>query len=160
MKNAQKTLFITSFVYLAIGLVSGVFYREFTKSQEFPVDAHTQLSTLHTHLLVLGFILPLVVMVLDKIYALAGAKQFTAFYYVYNIGLVLTLIMMTIRGTLQVFAASPVADDPELSKGMDAAISGMAGLGHILLAVALVLLMVRLGARLNTLQVQAKAAAK
>ena len=64
--------------------------------------------------------------------------------------------MMTVRGWLQVLAGSPLEQTPELSKGMDAGISGMAGIGHILLAVSLVLLMVRLGARINTVQAQAK----
>lgn len=156
MKNAQKTLFTTAFIYLVIGMLSGVFYREVTKFKEFPVDNATQLSTLHTHLLVLGFIVPLVVLALDKLYTLAGSKQFTWFFYLYNIGLVITLVMMTVRGWLQVLAGSPLEQTPELSKGMDAGIAGMAGIGHILLAVSLVLLMVRLGARINTMQAQAK----
>lgn len=117
MKNAQKTLFKTAFIYLVIGMLSGVLYREVTKFKEFPVDNATQLSTLHTHLLVLGFIVPLVVLALDKLYTLAGSKQFTWFFYLYNIGLVITLVMMTVRGWLQVMAGSPLEQTPELSKG-------------------------------------------
>lgn len=42
--------------------------------------------------------------------------------------------MLVVRGVTQVLA-------PTLSSGMDAAISGMAGIGHILLGVSMVLLL-------------------
>lgn len=52
----------------------------------------------------------------------------------YNVGLGLTVIMMLIRGVTQVLATN-------LSTGFNAAISGMAGIGHILLGIGIVLLM-------------------
>ena len=56
---------------------------------------------------------------------------------IYNIGLPLTVLMMLIRGTLEVIAAP-------LSKGLNASISGIAGIGHILLGAGLILLIVSL----------------
>ena len=53
----------------------------------------------------------------------------------YNGGLLVTVTMMIIRGILQVLGTS-------LSSGMNAAISGIAGIGHILLGVGLIMLMV------------------
>lgn len=55
----------------------------------------------------------------------------------YHIGLNLTAVMLAVRGVTQVMGAN-------LSRGADAAISGMAGIGHILLGVSLVLLLLQI----------------
>ena len=55
----------------------------------------------------------------------------------YHIGLNLTAVMLVVRGVTQVTGA-------ELSRGADAAISGIAGIGHILLGVSLVLLLLQI----------------
>lgn len=52
----------------------------------------------------------------------------------YNVGLVVTVCMMLVRGVVEVTGA-PLAMP-------DAAISGIAGIGHILIGVGLVLLTV------------------
>ena len=64
-------------------------------------------------------------------------KRFSQFMVIYNIGLLLTVIMMVIRGMTQVLTMT-------LTSGMSAAISGMAGIGHILLGIGLILLMITL----------------
>ena len=64
-------------------------------------------------------------------------KTFALFMRIYNIGLPLTVLMMLIRGTLQVLGTP-------LSKGLNASISGIAGIGHILLGAGLILLIVSL----------------
>ena len=56
---------------------------------------------------------------------------------VYNTGVPLTAIMMLVRGVFQVMGT-------ELSKGVNAAISGIAGIGHILVGVGIILLIVSL----------------
>lgn len=58
---------------------------------------------------------------------------------IYHIGLNLTVVMLVVRGVTQVMGTN-------LSKGADAAISGMAGVGHILLGVSLALLLLQSGA--------------
>ena len=63
-----------------------------------------------------------------------GDKLFKPFYIVYNVGLVVTVCMMLVRGVVEVTGA-PLAMP-------DAAISGIAGIGHILIGVGLVLLTV------------------
>ncbi len=55
----------------------------------------------------------------------------------YHIGLNLTAAMFVVRGVTQVLV-------PTLSYGMDAAISGVAGIGHILLGVSMLLLLVQI----------------
>ncbi|HBA46900.1 MAG TPA: DUF2871 domain-containing protein, partial [Lachnospiraceae bacterium] len=55
----------------------------------------------------------------------------------YHIGLNLTAVMLIVRGVTQVLT-------PALSSAMDASISGMAGIGHMLLGISLVLVLVQI----------------
>jgi len=73
----------------------------------------------------------LLVLVLEKNFGLMKQKGWKIFFSTYNAGLILTLIMMTIRGTTDVL-------ETPLSKALDSSIAGMAGIGHILLTVGLV----------------------
>ncbi len=52
----MKKLLNASFIYMLAGVASGLFYREFTKLNDFPEGQFTQLGLAHTHLLTLGFI--------------------------------------------------------------------------------------------------------
>lgn len=139
----MKALYNLALTWLILGLVSGVFYREWTKIAGFTGD--TQLSTLHTHMLTLGLIVHLVLLALDRGFALSSHKLFTASLWVYNIGLSVTVLLMLVRGLLQV-------DGGELPMP-DAAISGIAGLGHIIMSVGLGLLFKVLGDRVKRVSV-------
>jgi hypothetical protein len=121
---------------MIVGVVSGLFYREFTKAHDFTGD--TQLAVTHTHLLTLGMLGFLIVLGLDRLFQLSGTKLYTAFFWVYNAGIAVSVGMMGVHGCLTVLG-DPV---PE-------AVPLVAGLGHILLTVGLVLLFVRLGRRLK-----------
>lgn len=127
----------TAFAYILLGLASGLFYREFTKATD-TIGTHTQLNTLHTHLLVLGMVMFLLILGLDAIFSLTGRRSFTVFYWTYNVGLLLTVVMQGVRGVLTLDGQDPAATT--------AAIPGMAGLGHMLLTVGLVALFVALRA--------------
>ena len=124
-----------SLSYGVMGLVCGVYFREFTKVMGF--SGGTTLSKAHPHLLMLGTILFLIVALFSERLILEKEKTFTLFMRIYNIGLPLTVLMMLIRGTLEVIGAP-------LSKGLNASISGIAGIGHILLGAGLILLIVSL----------------
>ena len=50
----MKKLYNSAFIYLLIGALSGVFFREFTKINNY--TGKTTLSVVHTHFLVLGFL--------------------------------------------------------------------------------------------------------
>ena len=140
----MRKLYVTSFIYLIVGLFSGVFYREFAKFNDFDTTAeYTQLGTLHTHLLVLGFIVPLVFLALERGLRIAKQKPFWSGFWIYNVGVVWTLTMMTIRGVYQVMGT--IIDS--------AAFSGIAGIGHILLAVALVMIMIAVGRAITVAEV-------
>ncbi|MGN6272505.1 MAG: DUF2871 domain-containing protein [Protaetiibacter sp.] len=134
----MKKLFYAAFAYMLVGVASGLFYREFTKLNDFPEGQFTQLGLVHTHLLTLGFIVLLVVLALEKLFALSRSKLFGWFFWVYNAGLVLTAAMLVLHGSLTVLG--------EESSKM---IAGIAGLGHILLSVGMVLLFLALGRALK-----------
>lgn len=98
----------------------------------------TQLATLHTHFLALGMIVFLVVLALDALFHLSGRRSFTVFYWTYNIGLLMTVVMQAVRGVLTLDGQDPATTT--------AAIPGIAGLGHMILTVGLVALFVALRA--------------
>lgn len=136
----MKQLFKTAAFYAVLGLLLGVFYREFTKFNAF--TGTTVIGFLHVHTLVLGMFLFLILIVMEKNFQITQAKTFKPFMYVYNSGLILTIIMMMVRGIPQVLTVS-------LNRGADAAISGIAGIGHILLAIGLFLLFKALYQRIS-----------
>lgn len=133
----MQKLFYAAFAYMVLGVTSGLFYREFTKANNFTDAQFTQLSVVHTHLLVLGFVVLLIVLILEKLFILSKSRLFAWFFWIYNLGLVVTAAMLTIHGMQQVTGV-------ETSK----AIAGIAGTGHILLAAGMVLLFLALRARL------------
>ena len=77
----------------------------------------------------------LVLLLLEKSFSFTGAKTGRVLA-VYHAGLNLAAAMLVVRGVTQVSI-------PTLSSGMSAAISGIAGIGHILLGVSMVLLLVQ-----------------
>lgn len=118
------------------GLASGLFYREFTKANDFTGDS--QLSLVHTHLLALGMLFFLAVLALDKLFNLTGLRMFNVFFWTYNAGLALTAAMMVLSGNLTVQGITP-----------SAAIAGISGLGHTGLTAGLILLFITLGKRVS-----------
>lgn len=134
----MSKLFYAAFAYMALGVASGLFYREFTKANDFTDAQFTQLSVVHTHLLVLGFVVLLIVLILEKLFALSQSKLFPWFFWIYNLGLILTAAMLTVHGMQQVTGV-------ETSK----AIAGIAGTGHMLLTAGMVLLFLALRSRLK-----------
>ncbi len=127
----MKKIINTSFMYAILAMIGGVFYREFTKFNDFV--GKTTLSVVHTHLFMLGMFFFLVILLLAKQYKnLIEDKKFKLFYYIYNGGLLLATAMFVWRGVLQVLGS-------DISSALNASISGMAGIGHILLAVGIII---------------------
>ena len=98
----MRRLYIASFAYMAAGVLSGLFFREFTKLNGFPEGAPTQLGLAHTHLLTLGFIVLLIVLALEKVFALSRSRLFGWFFWLYNAGVILTSGMLIWHGILTV----------------------------------------------------------
>lgn len=131
-----------SFFYSMLGMFLGVFYREFTKLNDY--TGETVLSGLHTHVLVLGMFFFIIVLILEKLFELTKNKRFNGFFITYNIGLVLTVVMMAVHGYVEVLKL-------DISTMIDSSISGIAGLGHIIMAIAYVLFFLILLNRINDL---------
>lgn len=131
-------------VWTAIGLISGLYYRELTKTQGF--TGPTQLSVTHTHTLTLGTLVLLAVLALTLHLRLDADRRFRWAMPLWHVGLTLTAGAMLTRGTLQVLGSDLV--DPEAASSK--AIAGIAGLGHMTLTAALLMLFLALGARLRT----------
>ncbi|MGM7668479.1 DUF2871 family protein [Microbacterium sp. A93] len=94
-----------------------------------------QLGLAHTHILTLGMIVLLIVLALEKTFALSSSRLLRWFFWVYNIGVVLTSAMLIWHGMLQVQGLE--------SSKMSA---GIAGIGHILIGAGFVLLLLSLRA--------------
>ncbi len=121
-------------MYAVLAMVGGIFYREFTKFHGFV--GKTTLGVIHTHYFMLGMFFLLLLLLLEKNFSFTSVKT-GRILAVYHVGLNLTAVMFVVRGVAQVLGTA-------LSSGLDAAISGMAGIGHILLGVSLVLLLLQI----------------
>lgn len=114
-----------SIVYAVLALVGGVFYREFTKINDYA--AWTTLSVVHTHYFILGMMFFLILGLVSKNVNLK-INRAVVFY---NVGLNLAAIMLVVRGIVQVLDLNVVS----------AFISGVLGIGHTILGVSLILIL-------------------
>lgn len=133
----MKRYMDSALLYAVLALAGGVFYREFTKFHGFV--GKTTLGVIHTHYFMLGMVFFLLLLLLEKNFSFTSAKA-GRILAIYHVGLNLTAVMLVVRGVTQVLGIA-------LSSGVNAAISGMAGVGHILLGVSLVILLVELRRR-------------
>ncbi|WP_336651689.1 MULTISPECIES: DUF2871 domain-containing protein [unclassified Leucobacter] len=130
----MKKLLNAAFIYMLVGVASGLFYREFTKLNDFPEGKFTQLGLAHTHLLTLGFIVLLIVLVIEKVFVISRSpKLFAWFFWLYNAGVILTSAMLIWHGSLTV-----------LGQESSAMIAGIAGLGHIFITAGMIVFFVAL----------------
>ncbi|SCH84451.1 MULTISPECIES: DUF2871 domain-containing protein [unclassified Romboutsia] len=118
----QKYFKISTF-YLILGLALGVFYREYTKINNF--TGITTLSTTHTHVLMLGFIFFIIVLLLEKNFNISSIKSFKSWLITYNIGFIYFIATLVFRGILQV------------NNSDFAMFNHISGLGHTILGVSL-----------------------
>lgn len=119
-----------SLIYAIVGLLGGVFYREFSKMNGF--TGKTVLANVHTHLLMLGMVVFLIVALFCAHFKkLPETKGFKVFLIVYNVGVAMTVVMMAVRGVTEVLGL-------ELTRGANGAISGIAGVSHIIVAAGIV----------------------
>ena len=124
-----------AFIYAIAAAAGGVFYREFTKWNDF--SGTTALGKVHPHLFLLGMVVFLLVALFNDKQDLSQVKTFRVFLKLYNIGVPLTALMMVVRGIPQVLHIP-------LSKGLDASLSGIAGIGHMLTGIGLILFLLSL----------------
>ena len=120
--------------YALLAMAGGVFYREFTKFNGF--TGKTTLSVVHTHYFLLGMVFFLLLLLLEKSLRFSGEKTGHTIA-LYHVGLNVTAAALVVRGVAQALSLP-------LSRGLDASISGIGGIGHLLLGVSLVLLLLRI----------------
>lgn len=113
----MKRLMNASIVYEVLGLIGGVFYREFTT-----------LSVVHTHYLMLGMVFFLLLIVVEKNFHFVDNKVLKYLLF-YHIGLNLTAVMLVIRGVVQVLS-------------LDASIAVLIGIAHLILGISMVLVLI------------------
>ena len=124
----MKRLFNLSFFYLILGLALGIFFREFTKLNDF--SGATTLNVAHTHTLVLGFIFFLVIVILEKVFTISNIKYFNIWLITYNIGLLSLISTLVARGILEI-----------LNKDF-AGLPHIAGTSHAILGLSLIWFMI------------------
>lgn len=122
----MKKVFKKARMYAIMGLLAGIYYREMTKV--FSFEGKTQLAGLHTHILMLGMFMMIMVLILIKTFKINRSANYKKFMVIYESGLHLTIVMMLIRGTLDVMAT-------DITSAVDKSISGFAGLGHIVMGI-------------------------
>lgn len=125
----MKRLMNVSIVYGVLGLIGGVFYREFTKINGF--TSFTTLSVVHTHYLMLGMVFFLMLVLLENNFHFIGNKV-RKYLVFYHIGLNLKVVMLVVRGVVQVLSL-------DVSGGV---ISGIAGIGHLILGISMILVLI------------------
>lgn len=121
-------------IYAVVAMVFGVFYREYTKFSSF--TGQTRLSVMHTHYFLLGMFFFLILLLAEKELSFSD-RNTGKLLAVYQIGINVTGIGFLMRGLTQVWGT-------ELSAGLDASISGIAGIGHILTGVGIILLLLKI----------------
>lgn len=131
----MKKLINLSLTYAIAGMAGGVFYREFTKRNGF--TGVTALGKVHVHLLMLGTVIFLIAALFAKVTPLQAQRLYRPFLITYNIGVPLTAIMLVVRGVVEVRAVP-------LSAALNASISGISGIAHIITGTGLVLLLLAL----------------
>ncbi|MDD3202364.1 MAG: DUF2871 domain-containing protein [Pygmaiobacter massiliensis] len=131
----MKKLINLSLIYAIAGMAGGVFYREFTKWNGF--TGVTALGKVHVHLLMLGTVIFLIAALFAKVTPLQEQRLYRPFLITYNIGVPLTAIMLVVRGVVEVRAVP-------LSAALNASISGISGIAHIITGTGLVLLLLAL----------------
>src|SRR5690625_6640846 len=83
----------------------------------------------------------LMLLALEKLFDLGEQKSFRVFFWLYNIGLIITVGMQTTLGIMTVLDHGVKPEIPMLS--------GISGLGHMLLTAALIALFTALGKRIK-----------
>lgn len=132
MKNYIEKYLKVSFLYAILAMVGGVFYREFTKFNGF--YGKTTLSLVHTHYFILGMFMFLILLLFEKNFLISDDKLIKKTVF-YQIGLNITVLAFLMRGICQTL-------EMNIPKGFDASISAVAGIGHILIGMSLILILI------------------
>ena len=135
----MKKIVNTALIYAIIAMLCGILYREGSRFLE--LTDSTSWSLTHTHFFILGMFFFLIVLVLEKEFHITTDKKFNIFYIIYNLGLIITGIMLWVRGMIDIVG--------NVSSTYDKMVSGISGIGHILLGVGIILFFVILNNKIK-----------
>lgn len=122
----KRDLMEYAFAYLLSGILVGASYRELSKV----FDVTKYMSLAHTHLIVLGFVLPGLFYLLIKNSDLADEK-IKKLFNLYNFGIYLAFTSMIIHG---------LVDSHMPLRLTEIGLISISGIGHILLTISIILL--------------------
>ena len=128
-----KRYFNASIVYASLALAGGVFYREFTKYSAF--TGKTNLAFIHTHYFMLGMFFFLALALLERAFTFSTQKGSRGWVTLYHVGLNMTTMCLFLRGLAQTTQTA-------LSAALNGALSGVSGIGHILLGTSMLALLI------------------
>lgn len=124
----MKKMYWISLAYVVFGLVVGVLNHEVAYWTHF--TGESVMSVVHPHAILLGGLVFLLLPLFMKSFTVEKQKSFQIFLWVYNIGLIITLGFMTVRGMSQLLMMP-------FPSFWDHMIGGLAGIGHIILTMGL-----------------------
>ena len=130
----SKKILNLAIIFLVLSLISGVFYREFTKY--FAYTSYTTLSVVHTHLFVLGTMFLMILYLITK----SSNIDISRALKVYAIGLFITNVSMLINGVFDVITKSTYSN---------IILVCFSGIGHLMLGVGLIWIMYTIKMKLN-----------
>ena len=128
----SKSYLTAAITYALLALLGGVFFREFTKAVGY--TGLTTLSVVHTHFFMMGMVFFILLALLENVFGFSHAKHVQAWIVAYQVGLNITVAGLLARGIAQ-------ATQAVLSKGLDASLSGVSGIGHAALGISLVMIL-------------------
>ena len=128
-----KRYFNAAIIYASLALAGGVFYLEFTKYTLF--TGNTNLAFIHTHYFMLGLFFFLALALLERAFSFSAQKGSKGWVTVYHVGLNITTACLFLRGLAQ-------ATQAVLSPAMSGALSGVSGIGHVLLGSGMIALLI------------------
>lgn len=123
----RKSFFQKAMIYAVLALISGVFYREFTKSIGFTGRSH--LSMMHGHYFVMGSFMFLFLFLLLKDFDHASSG-FRRIVRIYELGLNMSVLSFLVLGLQDTGVFSP-------DRAERIAVTVFTGIGHIILTLAL-----------------------
>lgn len=142
MKKNLKKMSNFAFFYGIGGILLGAFYREYTKFLGF--TGETRMSIAHTHTLTLGFIMTLIILLLENSFKLSEDEKFKNFYTLYNVSVIGIITTFMVKGFLDIAGY-------EMVGGVLGAFNGIAGILHIILTYSVYSFMKILKRRIETM---------
>lgn len=124
----MKKMYCISLAYFVFGLLAGLVNHEVAYWTHF--TGESVMSVVHPHAILLGGLVFLLLPLFMKSFSIDRQKSFQIFLWVYNIGLMMTLGFMTVRGMSQLL-------EMPFSSFWDHMVGGLAGIGHMILTVGL-----------------------